>query len=157
MAKRFDRFPLCFVGGKHFSQIGGFKDVGQKRGQFAKLEISLSGPEAPEQADQGAQAAAIDVGDAPQMENKFLRFQKGLFDFLPKGLHLFPSDNPPFAADDNDIADVLAFASELHWREKIAQNGDSDLKNVALRTFGKGENAAPASDMTCGDRPREYD
>jgi len=58
------------------------------------------------------------------MKNKFLRFQKGLFYFLPKELHLFPGDNPPFATDNYHIADVLAFASELHWRAKIAQNGD---------------------------------
>jgi hypothetical protein len=124
MGKGLDRFPFGLVSVKHSIQIGGFKDVHQKRGQFAKLQISPLGPEAPEQANHSAQSAAIDVGDAPQMENEFLRFQKAFFYFLPKGLHLFPGDNPPFATDNYYIADVLAFANELHWRAKIAQNGE---------------------------------
>ena len=122
MGKGLDRFPFGLVSVKYSFQIGSFKDVHQKRGQFTKLEISPLGAEGPEQANHSAQSAAIDVGDAPQMENKFLRFQKGLLYFLPKGLHFFPGDNPSFAADDNDVADVLAFAGELHWRAKIAQN-----------------------------------
>lgn len=157
MGECFDRFSFRLVGVKHFFQIGSFKDVHQKRRQFAKLEISLSSTEASEQADQGAQSAAIDVGNAAQMENKFLRFQKALFYFLPKGLHLFPSDNPPFAADDNNVADVLAFASELHWRAKLAQNRVKDLQNVTLRAFGEERERRCCQDHNREATGREYD
>lgn len=107
-------FPFGAEGLEYVLQIRGRKKFLQKRRQLAKFEVAAGGAEPAEKTNHGAQAAAIDISHLGQLQNELLGFELEFFNLHLQRLRFFSNDNSPVAADEHDVADLLALTNELH-------------------------------------------